>query len=113
MTDRHLRRTELLNFDALETHNLHAESGRDLSCFERIGAAYDIVRNKIAFGYKRELCLCDDPNAFYGEHRQMVGVVRGRLCGHAIRHWMNDRVGEIRHWREAPPADTDLRAEAR
>lgn len=55
MTDRHLRRTDLLNFDATAIGNLITARGwTTLSPFERIGAAYDFVRDEIAFGYNRD-----------------------------------------------------------
>ena len=256
MTDRHLRRTDLLDFDAPAIRNLIAERGwAHLTPFERIGAAYDFVRNAIAFGYNRgdaipasevlrdgyrqcntkatllmallralsipcrlhgftihkglqrgvvpeiayrlapesilhswveverdgawtnlegfildapflaalqaafegrtslcaygagtdrladppiawtggdtyiqrtginrDLGLYDDPDAFYAEHRQTFGVVRGFLYRHAIRHWMNARVAGIRRGRvpaipggvrAAPSVDAGPRAEAR
>ncbi len=256
MTDRHLRRTELLDVGAPGIRNLLAERGwADLSRYERIGAAYDFVRNEILFGYNsedsipaskvladgygqcntkatllmallralgipcrlhgftihkalqrgvvpeivyriapenilhswvevewggawvnlegfildapflaalqtafagrtslcaygagtdcltappvawtggdtyiqraginRDLGLYDDPDAFYAKHRQMFGVVRGFLYRHAIRHWMNARVADIRRGRvplipgggrATPPADTGLRADER
>ena len=55
MTDRHLRRTELLGFDAPAIRDLIAARGwADLLPFERIGAAYDLVRDEVAFGYNRD-----------------------------------------------------------
>ena len=55
MTDRHLRCTELLDFDAPAIRDLIAARGwAALPPFERIGAAYDFVRNEIAFGYNRD-----------------------------------------------------------
>ena len=47
-------------------------------------------------GIARDLGLYDDPDAFYAEHRQSFGLVRGLLYRHAIRHWMNRRVVAIR-----------------
>lgn len=47
MTDRHLRRTDLLNFDATAIRDLIMARGwATLSPFERIGAAYDFVATK-------------------------------------------------------------------
>ncbi|PYE80605.1 MULTISPECIES: transglutaminase-like domain-containing protein [Rhodobacterales] len=55
MTRRHLRRTHLLNFDDPAIRCLIASRGwGTLLPFERIGAAYDFVRNEIAFGYNRD-----------------------------------------------------------
>jgi hypothetical protein len=55
MTDRHLRRTDLLDFDAPAIRDLIAARGwADLPPFERIGAAYNFVRDEIAFGYNRD-----------------------------------------------------------
>ena len=55
MTDRHLRRTDLLDFDAPAIRGLlDARGWADLSPFYRIGAAYDFVRDEIAFGYNRD-----------------------------------------------------------
>ncbi|RVV99674.1 transglutaminase family protein [Mesobaculum littorinae] len=55
MTDRHLRRTDLLNFDAPAISGLIAARGwQSLPPFERIGAVYDYVRNEIVFGYNRD-----------------------------------------------------------
>ena len=73
-------------------------------------------------GINRDLGLYDDPDAFYAEHRQTFGVVRGFLYRHAIRHWINARVAGIRRGRvpaipgcthPAPPEDAGPRAEAR
>ena len=50
-------------------------------------------------GINRDLGLFDDPDAFYAEHRQSFGLVRGLLYRHAIRHWMNRRVAAIREGR--------------
>ena len=47
-------------------------------------------------GIARDLGLYDDPDAFYAEHRQSFGFLRGLLYRHAIRHWMNRRVAAIR-----------------
>lgn len=47
-------------------------------------------------GINRDLGLFGDPDAFYAEHRQRFGLVRGLLYRHAIRHWMNRRVAGIR-----------------
>lgn len=55
MTDRHVRHTALLNFDAPPIRDLIAARGWGaLPPFEQIGAAYDFVRNEIAFGYSRD-----------------------------------------------------------
>jgi hypothetical protein len=46
--------TKLLDFDAAPlAHLIESRSWRDLSEYDRIGAAYDFVRNEIAFGYNR------------------------------------------------------------
>ena len=50
-------------------------------------------------GIARDLGLYDDPDAFYAEHRQSFGLVRGLLYRHAVRHWMNRRVAAIRDGR--------------
>ena len=57
-------------------------------------------------GINRDLGIFDDPDAFYTEHRQRFGLVRGVLYRHAIRHWMNRRVANIRQGRipEVPQA---------
>ena len=47
-------------------------------------------------GINRDLGLFDEPDAFYAEHRQRFGFLRGVLYRHAIRHWMNRRVAGIR-----------------
>lgn len=46
--------TKLLDFDAAPlAHLIESRSWRDLSEYDRIGAAYDFVRNEISFGYNR------------------------------------------------------------
>jgi len=55
MTDRYLGRTELLNFDARPIRDLILARGwADMPPFARIGAAYDFVREEIAFGYNSD-----------------------------------------------------------
>lgn len=50
----HLAETKLLDFTAPAIADLIARRGwQDLDEFDRIGAAYDFVRNEIAFGYNR------------------------------------------------------------
>lgn len=57
-------------------------------------------------GIVRDLGVFDDPDAFYAEHRQAFGLVRGMLYRHAVRHWMNARVAAIRQGRVPPiPGD--------
>ena len=58
-------------------------------------------------GINRDLGLYDDPDAFYGEHQQSFGLVRGVLYRHAIRHWMNRRVAAIRDGRVPAIPGTD------
>ena len=58
-------------------------------------------------GINRDLGLFDDPDAFYAEHRQSFGLVRGLLYRHAIRHWMNRRVAAIRAGRVPAIPGTD------
>ena len=58
-------------------------------------------------GINRDLGLYDDPDAFYGEHQQSFGLVRGVLYRHAIRHWMNRRVAAIRAGRVPAIPGTD------
>ena len=54
MTDPLLVPTKLLNFDAAPlAHLIENRSWRGLSEYDQIGAAYDFVRNEIAFGYNR------------------------------------------------------------
>lgn len=54
MTDPLLVPTKLLDFDAAPLARLiENRSWRGLSEYDRIGAAYDFVRNEIAFGYNR------------------------------------------------------------
>lgn len=46
--------TKLLDFDAAPlAHLIETRGWRGLSEYDRIGAAYDFVRNEIAFGYNR------------------------------------------------------------
>jgi hypothetical protein len=52
MTNPLLAPTKLLDFNAAPiAHLIESRSWRDLSEYDRIGAAYDFVRNEIAFGY--------------------------------------------------------------
>lgn len=52
---RYLRATPLLDFNTPAIQTLiRAEGWAQLAPFERIGAAYDFVRNDIGFGYNRE-----------------------------------------------------------
>ncbi|HKK30819.1 MAG TPA: transglutaminase family protein, partial [Alphaproteobacteria bacterium] len=54
MTNPLLAPTKLLDFDAAPlAHLIESRSWRDLSEYDRIGAAYDFVRNEISFGYNR------------------------------------------------------------
>lgn len=54
VTDRLLAPTRLLDFETTAIADLIADHGwRDLGAHDRIGAAYDFVRNEIAFGYNR------------------------------------------------------------
>lgn len=55
MTDHpHLTVTPLLDFNIPAIESLVSARGwRELSAYDRIGAAYDFVRNEIAFGYNR------------------------------------------------------------
>ena len=54
MTDPLLAPTKLLDFDAAPlAHLIETRGWRGLSEYDRIGAAYDFVRNEIAFGYNR------------------------------------------------------------
>mgnify|MGYP000704706754 CR=1 FL=1 len=47
-------------------------------------------------GIARDYGTFDTPDAFFGQHRQALGVVREFLYRHVIRHWMNARVRSIR-----------------
>ena len=59
-------------------------------------------------GINRDLGLYDDPDAFYAEHCQSFGLVRGVLYRHAIRRWMNRRVAAIRRGRVPAIPGTDV-----
>ncbi len=50
-------------------------------------------------GINRDLGLYDDPDAFYAEHAQAFGLVRGILYRRAIRHRTHARVAVIRRER--------------
>ena len=58
MTDQYLSPTPLLDFDAAPIQRLIADRGwQSLSQTDRIGAAYDFVRNEILFGYNSDDAL--------------------------------------------------------
>ncbi|MEZ5659799.1 MAG: transglutaminase domain-containing protein [Burkholderiaceae bacterium] len=50
-------------------------------------------------GIARDLGVHDTPDAFYAQHRQSLGNLRGWLYRHLIRHWMNARVRAMREQR--------------
>ncbi len=58
MTDQYLSPTSLLDFEAGPIQRLVADHGwMTLSQADRIGAAYDFVRNEILFGYNSDDAL--------------------------------------------------------
>ena len=58
MTDQYLSQTPLLDFEAPPIQRLIADRGwLSLSQTDRIGAAYDFVRNEILFGYNSDDAL--------------------------------------------------------
>jgi Transglutaminase-like superfamily len=53
-------------------------------------------------GIVRDFGVFDSPDAFYREHRQAFGGLRGLMYRLVIRHWMNRRVKAIRAGRMTP-----------
>lgn len=51
-------------------------------------------------GIVRDFGTFHAPDDFYLQHSQDLGVVRGWLYSHVIRHWMNARVRAIRRGRQ-------------
>jgi len=47
-------------------------------------------------GISKDLGIYDSPDAFYAEHSQSLGKLKGWLYRNFIRHWMNARVRKIR-----------------
>jgi hypothetical protein len=55
-------------------------------------------------GIVRDFGTYDTPDAFYADHEQKFGHLRGWLYRNAIRHWMNARVRAFRKGRLRPDA---------
>lgn len=55
-------------------------------------------------GIANDFGTFDAPDAFYAEHEQAFGGVRGWLYRNVIRHWMNARVRALRTGRLHPDA---------
>lgn len=71
--------------------------GAGTECLEAPGVAWRGESTYIQrTGINADLGLWDSPDAFYARHAQGFGGLRGWLYRHAIRHWMNTRVGRLR-----------------
>ena len=88
MIDPLLVPTKLLDFDAAPlAHLIGNRSWRGLSEHDRIGAAYDFVRNEIAFGYNRadDIPASEVLSDGYGQcNTKRDNFPRGYLLGLAI-----------------------------
>lgn len=86
-TDSDLLATAIANFNSEPIQRLITQRGwRALSAYERIGAAYDFVRNEVAFGYNRadDLTATDVLADGYGQCNTKGNLLIAMLRGLGI-----------------------------
>ena len=63
---------------------------------EQIKQVYNFVRDEILFGYN-ESDEIPDPDSFYKEHGQELGVIKIFVYQHIARHMINRNIQNIRN----------------
>ncbi|MCB1358067.1 MAG: transglutaminase family protein [Maritimibacter sp.] len=90
--------------------------GVGTECLQHPGADWTGTDTFIqSTGIQRDLGLWDDPDAFYMQHRQDFGLVRGEIFRMIVRPLMNRRVAAIRRGRvpHIPGNATDIASPAK